>query len=254
MEAQSNSIGFSFGINYELGKRTIRAMSNEEFNALTPATLADLHHEHNLGVVSQLQSELPQFTAMMHDIINQQVEIEIAKAERTPSAMAEIITALLQGTNAQIEDTINSFTGNATSTEVAIQTLSLISPFMALLGLIGSQGGSSGGGGTPTATTIKTFTLSQFTSSENITMYTVIWSGNTQEFNHSTDPIDIANSLTTLNNEMIALGDKWPNEPNLFNREVEEFNGGIQSTNLGFASDAVKFVHALQKWEILNAL
>ncbi len=113
MGAQSAVLGYQFGINYEFGKRTIKAMSNPEFNAIvtTPEGRTGLRHameEQAKHSITMFRNLIPDFQSLQNDIIEQSVVIEVKKAERTPSAWAEIITAFTKAGGQQVKDSLNS--------------------------------------------------------------------------------------------------------------------------------------------------
>ncbi len=94
MGLQSDVIGFRFGFGYEKGKRTLRAMSNEQFNNLNEEAEQAIYKIHDTTAINFFVQELNTWTQLQHNIINKSVEIEVMKAQRTPSAMAEIIQAM----------------------------------------------------------------------------------------------------------------------------------------------------------------
>ncbi len=98
MGAQSAVLAYQFGIHYEWGKRTVRAMSNDEFNLLVTNEDARLQFQGGIAQVNQqvldrFVTELPTFLGLQDKIIEASVAIEIAKAKRTPSAFVEIMQA-----------------------------------------------------------------------------------------------------------------------------------------------------------------
>lgn len=115
MGAQSAVLAYQFGINYEFGKRTIRAMSNPEFNALvtTPegrAGLAGAIHEQALETLTQFRNLIPDFQSLQNDIIEQSVVIEVKKAERTPSAFVEIMQAFSGASATEVGQKLDGLT------------------------------------------------------------------------------------------------------------------------------------------------
>ncbi len=104
MGAQSAVLGFAFGMHYEAGKRTIRAMDNADFNdfvrdgKLVNDGVGENMPFMNLKMEQHFKQQIDflknSWDVAFHiqeEIIEQSVRIEIAKANRTPSAMAEII-------------------------------------------------------------------------------------------------------------------------------------------------------------------
>ncbi len=93
MGLQSDVIGFRFGFGYEKGKRTLRAMSNEQFNNLDEEAEQAIYKRHDASAIHFFQQELNTWTQLQHLIIEKSVEIEIMKANRTPTAVKEIFDA-----------------------------------------------------------------------------------------------------------------------------------------------------------------
>ncbi len=75
MAGQSMLMGDAFGKSYQYGKRKISAMSNEEFNALTPADLAkDITADFTI-LIPELKLAMQQSTEFQKDIIIEMGEI-----------------------------------------------------------------------------------------------------------------------------------------------------------------------------------
>lgn len=104
---QSEAIGYGFGIKFQYAKRAIGAMSNEEFNALTPDLIGKIVEEHNTELIGRMAFEMPKWIEIQKKFIEASVEVEIAKANRTPSAWVEILQAFggatLEETGKQID-------------------------------------------------------------------------------------------------------------------------------------------------------
>ncbi len=105
---QSEAIGFGFGIKFQYAKRLIGAKTNEDFNALTPATIGQIVEAHNTELINRMRLEMPKWLDIQKDFIEASVSVEIAKAERTPSAWAEIILAFSGAAGQQIADSLNA--------------------------------------------------------------------------------------------------------------------------------------------------
>ncbi len=111
MGLQSDVIGFRFGFGYEKGKRTLRAMSNEQFNDLTEEAEQAIYKRHESTAINFFQLEIQNWTNLQQIIIEKSVEIEKMKAQRTPSAFREIFNGFTAGfTTQQSEDASNFFT------------------------------------------------------------------------------------------------------------------------------------------------
>lgn len=215
MEAQSSALAYGFGIDYEYGKRTIKSMSNETFNALTSVDVSNLIKEHNQVVLDRLREMLPNYQGIMTDIIEQQVQVELKKAERTPSAMAEIITALASGTSQTIKDALGVYAETEQDKSTMYQTLSLISPMVSLLALM-EQSGS-----TTTPPNTSTGNLKKWTSKESTQAgtYCAHWS---VMRDYSYDKNKAQELLDLKSAKLIQLSDKYggkwintyPKDPN----------------------------------------
>ncbi len=103
---QSEAIGYGFGIKFQVGKREIGAMSNDTFNALTLDSLGALLDAHNQNLIDRMQAEMPKWIAIQQHYIEAGVQVEVMKANRTPSAWAEIITAFANASGEQIGDSL----------------------------------------------------------------------------------------------------------------------------------------------------
>lgn len=118
MGYQSGVLGYDFGINFETGKRTVKSVPSDLFNRIragdeTPINVVYdgqeytipthqyfdfLRQKHMQKMLTNFRNALPEAQSVMNDIINESVKIELKKAERTPSAMVEIINALANAT------------------------------------------------------------------------------------------------------------------------------------------------------------
>jgi hypothetical protein len=111
MGYQSAVLGFQFGVEYEFGKRIVKSMSNETFNHIRDSPegrefFRGVMSQHHQELLTDFREALPDAQSVMNDIIQESVQIEIKKAERTPSAMAEIIAALGQGLSQTATDNL----------------------------------------------------------------------------------------------------------------------------------------------------
>ncbi len=97
MGLQSDVIGFRFGFGYEKGKRTLRAMSNEQFNNLNEEAEQAIYKEHDTTAINFFKMEMIEWVKLQTVIIEKSVEIEVMKAIRTPSAMREMVGGFTKG-------------------------------------------------------------------------------------------------------------------------------------------------------------
>ncbi len=79
MEMQSAALAYAFGINYEYGKRKIKSMSNDTYNALTSNDIVKLTSQHTTVYIEQFKKQLPQVLPMQTEIFKQFVSIEKIK-------------------------------------------------------------------------------------------------------------------------------------------------------------------------------
>lgn len=113
MGYQSAVLAYDFGINYETGKRTVKSIPSDLFNRIrsgdetlitvvydgeetqipTHQYFDFLRQKHMQKMLTNFRNELPTSMSVMRDIIEFSVDIEKLKAQRTPSAWKEIITA-----------------------------------------------------------------------------------------------------------------------------------------------------------------
>lgn len=140
MGYQSAVLGYEFGINYEVGKRTVKSIPSDLFNRIragddspinvvydgqeytipTHQYFDFLGKQHMEKLLTNFRNALPTAQSVMNDIIEESVAIELKKAERTPSAMAEIIQALGDSTIKQLDN------GTVTGEFIAFQTALLL--------------------------------------------------------------------------------------------------------------------------------
>lgn len=82
MEAQSAALAYGFGLNYEFGKRTIRSMSNDEFNSLTSEQVAEMSAAHTHVILQRFIQAVPRVLPAQTEIFKQYVTIEKLKVEQ----------------------------------------------------------------------------------------------------------------------------------------------------------------------------
>ncbi len=145
MGLQSAVIGYRFGFGYEQGKRTLRAMSNEQFNNLDEEAEQAIFKRHDSAAINYFKTEMNNWVELQNLIIEKSVEIEVMKAIRTPSAFREMFEGFTKGfTDQQGEDAKSFFA-------------SLSDPIMKLMAWFSGHKGSS------------TTTVTQPTTVETIT-------------------------------------------------------------------------------------
>ncbi len=109
MGLQSAVIGYRFGFGYEQGKRTLRAMSNEQFNNLDEEAEQAIFKRHDSAAINYFKTEMNNWVALQNLIIEKSVEIEVAKAKRTPSAFREMFEGFTSGFSTQQKDDAGKF-------------------------------------------------------------------------------------------------------------------------------------------------
>ncbi len=109
MGLQSDVIGFRFGFGYEKGKRTLRAMSNEQFNTLDEEAEQAIYKEHDTTAINFFEMEMIRWVELQKIIIEKSVEIEVMKANRTPSAFREMFEGFTKGFTKQQADDVGNF-------------------------------------------------------------------------------------------------------------------------------------------------
>ncbi len=97
MGLQSAVIGYRFGFGYEQGKRAVRKMSNEEFNNLDEEAEQAMFKRHDSSAINYFKTEMVNWVNLQNLIIEKSVEIEVAKAIRTPSAFREMFEGFTKG-------------------------------------------------------------------------------------------------------------------------------------------------------------
>ncbi len=112
MGLQSAVIGYRFGFGYEKGKRTLRAMSNEQFNTLDEEAEQAIFKRHDSEAINYFKVEMHNWVELQNLIIEKSVEIEVMKANRTPSAFREMFEGFTKGfSEQQKQDAGNFFAG-----------------------------------------------------------------------------------------------------------------------------------------------
>ncbi len=114
MGLQSDVIGFRFGFGYEKGKRTLRAMSNEQFNDLDEEAEQAIYKRHDSIAIHFFELEIQNWTNLQKIIIEKSVEIEVMKANRTPSAFREMFEGFTSGFATQQKDDAGKFFASLT--------------------------------------------------------------------------------------------------------------------------------------------
>jgi hypothetical protein len=151
MGAQSAVLGYEFGLAYETGKRTIKAMPNDLFNKIVAGSDEQINvvydgQEYNMkysdyidflvkkfhsSKIDEFREHLPDYMALQNTLIDKTVEIEVAKANRTPSAFREIFEGFTGGFTEQQKEDLGNFFGTFTDS------------FSRLLGWFGLQSGTT---------------------------------------------------------------------------------------------------------------
>ncbi len=109
MGLQSAVIGYRFGFGYEQGKRTLRAMSNEQFNDLDEEAEQIIFKRHDSAAINYFKVEMHNWVALQNLIIEKSVEIEVMKANRTPSAFREMFEGFTSGFGQQQKEDAGKF-------------------------------------------------------------------------------------------------------------------------------------------------
>ncbi len=142
MGLQSAVIGYRFGFGYEQGKRAVRKMSNEEFNNLDEAAEQAMFKRHDSSAIDYFKTEMHNWVDLQNLIIEKSVEIEVMKAQRTPSAFREMFEGFTLGFGEQQKQDAKNFFAGLNDTLLKIMAF--------FSGHKGSSSGGSGGGSPPT--------------------------------------------------------------------------------------------------------
>ncbi len=121
MGTQSAVLGYDFGLSYEAGKRMIKSMDNEDFNKFIKDgntvefegkqqnLLSVFSKKHYRNMIEEFTTRIPSSLVLQDTIIEASVAIELKKANRTPSAMVEIIQAFGGASLSEIRTQMDSF-------------------------------------------------------------------------------------------------------------------------------------------------
>ncbi len=90
METQSAALAYAFGLNYEAGKRKIKSMDNETFNALTPEDIANMSANQTKVQIDNFIKQIPSFMEFQKRILDHMVVLEGEKFKLIPKIIAEI--------------------------------------------------------------------------------------------------------------------------------------------------------------------
>lgn len=117
MGYQSAVLGYEFGVNYELGKRTVKSMPNDLFNKIRSGSdeeisvvykgqeykmkyyeyLPFLSRQHSQEMITNFRNALPDAMSVQRDVIDGMVGIESLKAKIKPELYVKIILAVKDG-------------------------------------------------------------------------------------------------------------------------------------------------------------
>ncbi len=152
MAYQSAQMAFAFGFDYEKGKRTLKSMSNEEFNTLTAEQEQNLFAQNHGVLLQTFINEIPKSDLVQKLVLDKLVELEFKKVEMNirlihelPSEylkqLVEIFGSASQGsgidalleyfkslTGTVTTDTIPTITTTPTTTAIPTSTPELTSP------------------------------------------------------------------------------------------------------------------------------
>jgi len=96
MAYQSAQMGFAFGFDYEKGKRSLKSMSNEEFNNLTTEQEQGIF-AHNHGVLLQtFINEIPKSDIVQKIVLDKLVELEFKKVDMNIRLFKELPSEYLK--------------------------------------------------------------------------------------------------------------------------------------------------------------
>ncbi len=98
MATQSLAMGEAFGLGFQYGKRRISAMSNEEFNKITPVKL---HQDMQGGVqamIPEMKQSISNFTMLQTDIIKELVHYASNIINESPELVREFLGLGKSGT------------------------------------------------------------------------------------------------------------------------------------------------------------
>ncbi len=99
MAYQSAALAYNFGLNYEFGKRVIKSMSNEKFNAIAndPIKLNELTAKHHDVLLKAFINEVPKVEPIQKLILDQMVKLEFEKIKIMPQLIAQIPSGFIEG-------------------------------------------------------------------------------------------------------------------------------------------------------------
>ncbi len=131
MAAQSAALALAFGENFQYGKRRISAMSNEEFNKLTPITLSQRAQQEMQALIPTLTASMKQYNETMTpkilEMFGRMVRQLQELALETAETAGENILEGVQKTQKEIDDQLlhlqgKHLTGYHTTTVPTVDT------------------------------------------------------------------------------------------------------------------------------------
>lgn len=99
MKAQTAWMMYAGGYNWQFGKRSVDAMSNEEFNKRSAdysVVIADQHIVFR-EIVSAMNREITEISVVQKDLVDKMVELERMKIEVLPELIGQIPPAFFSG-------------------------------------------------------------------------------------------------------------------------------------------------------------
>ncbi len=126
MAYQSATMAFAFGLNYEIGKRTIKSMSNEQFNSLDPTKIEEIQSEHHAVQIKTFidaTTNNPHFDKIQDQVLDEMVKLEYKKIEKMPELIAQIPWALIDGLYDRNETSVRNATPGTDTRRGTIQPI-----------------------------------------------------------------------------------------------------------------------------------
>lgn len=138
MASQSAALAYAFGINFEYGKRTVKSMSNETFNKLTPQDITNLSDNRTTVEIESFKKLIPSTFSMQDKILDEYLKLETRKIDMNLQLVGILADKLAQGANMSLENIFNKLFGidDGTDVNVNINTDG---------GTTGNKGGRGGG-------------------------------------------------------------------------------------------------------------
>lgn len=116
MAYQSAELAYAFGLNFELGKRTVKSMSNKQFNALSHENIMEMQSQHHTVSMQSFADEMPRTQAIQAKILDEYLELEKRKIDMNIILVKTLLDKVPEGINSVLGNLLGLNVGNTIPT------------------------------------------------------------------------------------------------------------------------------------------